>query len=529
MSRHGPHAQFATGENFAAVAGCPEATATAMDVLREGGNVVDAALAASAVLCVALPQAVSLGGDLFALVRLKGASPVAVNATGAAPAAATPAVFREKGLGFIPTAGPLSLQTPGLVAGWQILADNFASRPLARLLEPAMTFASRGVRVTARLAHFVAQAAPEYAAYPGFTDLFTQEGRWLKEGDLWVQPRLARTLAAIAQEGARGFYGGWIARDIAQTARDAGGLLEVSDFDAVRAQCAKPLSVRFRDFDIVTQPPVSQGVILLRALRILAATVAPRDAADTPGYWRRAIAALRIAFQERLTFLGDRPGMDALARTLIDDPIPDLDGSVPGAALANHGTETTILSVMDAAGDAVSIIQSVFADLGAGVVSRESGVLMNNRLSAFFLDEGHPNSLRPGKRTIHTLHNFMAMDQGGVRWAGGSPGGDLQPQVNLQLLARLIDLKQPPADAVSAPRWAVLPGTIPLDLSRHAFLFARIDPELPPPMQEALTALGMTLSVSADHNVGSAKLVGRNASGIGAWCDRRRDTVAAAA
>jgi gamma-glutamyltranspeptidase/glutathione hydrolase len=220
--------------------------------------------------------------------------------------------------------------------------------------------------------------------------------------------------------------------------------------------------------------------------------------------------------------------MDRNAKRLIEGDIPALDGAAIGRAFAHHGTETTILSVMDADGNAISIIQSVFADLGAGVVSRESGVLMNNRLSAFFLDPDQPNSLRPGKRTIHTLHSFMVMDGDQARWTGGSPGGDLQPQVNLQLVVRLIDLAQSPADVVSAPRWAVLPGTIPLNLSQQASPYARIDPELSPAMREELTALGLKLVVSAEHNVGSAKLVGQAPEGVGAWCDQRRDTVAAA-
>lgn len=526
MSHHGPQAQFATGKKFSVVAGCPEATNTAMDVLRDGGNVVDAALAASAVLCVALPQAVSVGGDLFALVKMGNAYPVAVNATGAAPRAATIDAFHSKGLDLIPTAGPLSLQTPGLVAGWQTLADTWASRPLSHLIEPARSYASHGVRVAKRLAQCIAVAAPEYNAYPGFTDLFSQNGRLLQEGDIWLQPALAKTLDVIARQGSAGFYSGWVAEDMARTVRDAGGFLDTRDFESVKACSATPLRTRFRDFDVLTQPPVSQGVILLRALRIIAQTVDSSDASDTPDYWRKAVFALQIAFAERLSLLGDSPGMVESSKRMIDGPIPHPTDI--GKAFAHHGTETTVLAVMDSEGNAISIIQSVFADLGAGVVSRESGVLMNNRLSAFFLDENHPNGLQGGKRCMHTLHNFMAMHDNRVQWAGGSPGGDLQPQVNLQLLARLIDFHQGPAAAVSAPRWAILPGTVPIDLSQHSKPYARIDPELASDLRTMLTELGIEQVVSADHNVGSAKIAGRTDDGVGAWCDQRRDTLAAA-
>jgi gamma-glutamyltranspeptidase/glutathione hydrolase len=527
MSPHGPQAQFAIGEKFAVVTGCHEATESAMDVMRKGGNVVDAALTASAVLCVALPQAVSIGGDLFALVKMKDAAPAAINATGAAPRAATIDAYRSRGLKFVPTAGPLSTQTPGLVAGWQLLADNWASWPLARLLDPAKALASSGVRVTERLAHFIAGAAPEYGAYPGFADLFSQDGRLLHQGDLWKQQNLARTLDVIANEGAEGFYHGWIAEDIARTTKDAGGLLEASDFETVSAQKLDPLSVRFRNFNVWTQPPVSQGVILLRALRILMANADKSSASDAPDYWRKALAALRIAFRERLALLGDKPAVISIAEKMIkSDPV--LNDGPDDLLFANHGTETTILSVMDTDGNVASIIQSVFADLGAGVVGHESGVLMNNRLSAFFLDPSHPNALSPGKRSMHTLHNFMVTDDQGVCFAGGSPGGDLQPQVNLQLIARMIDLNQSPSQTVSAPRWAMLPGTIPLDLSEHSMPYARIDPELSSEMRKMLTEFGMRLVVSTDHNVGSAKLVGKTDHGLGAWCDQRRDSLAAA-
>lgn len=506
-------------------AGCPEAAEAATAVFRSGGNVMDAAIAGSAVLCVAMPQAVSIGGDLFALVKMGGvSSPLAMNASGGAPRMADVDAFRRRGYSRIPSAGPLSIQAPGLVAGWQALADRFASRPLGDLLKPAIACAADGVIVTPRLERFVAEAAPEYSAYAGYDETYKIGDGYLSAESIWRQPRLARALEAIAREGARGFYDGWVAADIARSVTDAGGFLAVEDLAAVSAEIAPALSTRFRDIDVFSQPPVSQGAVLLRALRLLAGRT--RDAIPAmPEYWVEAVRVLRVAFGERLALLGDFPDRAARAAAMIDGPDPGCDGD-PVSPFARQGTETTTLAVMDKAGNAVSLILSVFADLGSGVVARDSGVLLNNRLSGFFLDPEHPNTLRPGRRSMTTLHSFLVQDADGVRFVGGSPGGDVQPQVNLQLITRMIDFGETPEAAIAAPRWAALPGTVPADLDKAPF--ARIDTSLDLETRAGLASLGCRIVEAADNNIGSQKIVGRSGDGLGAWCDRRRDAAVAA-
>jgi gamma-glutamyltranspeptidase/glutathione hydrolase len=392
------------------------------------------------------------------------------------------------------------------------------------LLKPAISCAADGVIVTPRLAGFVAEAAPEYSAYAGYDETYKTGGRYLPADSIWRQPRLARALETIAREGARGFYDGWVASDIARSVADAGGLLAVEDLAAVTAEFAPALSVRFRNVDVFSQPPVSQGAVLLRALRLIAART--HGAIPTmPEYWMEAVRALRIAFGERLALLGDFPDRAERAAAMIDGPDPGRSGN-PGSPFARQGTETTTLAVMDRAGNAVSLILSVFADLGSGVVARESGVLLNNRLSGFFLEPGHPNVLRPGRRSMTTLHSFLVQDAHGVRFTGGSPGGDVQPQVNLQLIVRMIDFGETPAEAIAAPRWAALPGTVPADLDKPPF--ARIDASLDPETRAGLVSLGCRIVEATDNNVGSQKIVGRNGENLGAWCDRRRDAAVAA-
>jgi gamma-glutamyltranspeptidase/glutathione hydrolase len=255
----------AVGERFAISSGCPEATLAARAMLENGGNVVDAALAGAAVLCVAMPQAVSIGGDLFGLVRERDGRCFAINASGGAPAAATVTHFRGLGLDLIPEDGPLSIQAPGLVAGFEAIRERWATQPRAALLEPAIALARDGVEVSARLAGFLAENEAKLAVTPAWLATFSIDGRLACAGERLVQERLARTLTRIASEGAAGFYRGPVAADIAATVRDAGGLLSAADLAMVRAELDEPLCVSFRGLAVATQPPVSQGVVLLRA------------------------------------------------------------------------------------------------------------------------------------------------------------------------------------------------------------------------------------------------------------------------
>lgn len=518
-------AHAAIGEQYAVSAGCREAASAALECLKSGGNVVDAAIAGSAVLCVVLPHAVTIGGDLFALVKLREQPMAAVNASGAAPHAASIENFAARGLKLVPLIGPLSIQTPGLVAGWQAMAERWVSRPMAELLAPAIAYARGGFDIGERLARCIGTAKDESWEIPGWREVFAPQGRCLGAGERFVQPGLARTLERIAAGGAAAFYTGPVARDMARSVRKAGGVMTEEDLQAVRAVETRPLSVEYGGLEICTQPPISQGAILLRALGILQRRAPDARALPEHKLWTHAARALRTAFRERLALLGDDENS-------FENAVEMIAGRVLPArysrAAAHDGPETTTLSIMDAQGNAVSIIQSVFADLGSGVIARESGVLFNNRLSAFFLDPSHPNHLAAGRRTMHTLHSFVASDADGSVWAGGSPGGDNQPQVNLQLLARLVARGEAPAAAVEAPRWAIQPGTAPNDLAGERVL---CEPLLPKNVIEALGAAGFAPVLAPAASIGSAKVVGRVAGGkaVGAWSDRRRDGAALAA
>lgn len=513
----------AIGGSFAVSAGCPQAAAAAMDCARAGGNLIDAAIAGAAVQCVVMPEATSLGGDLFALLR-HGGRIVAVNASGSAPQEATVEAFIGKGHRRIPATGPLSVQTPGLVAGLACLHEQGASKPFAELLEPAIAWADFGCPVSARLAAALADAPDEHCSDSAWQMIFAPEDERLREGEQLRQPALARSLRGIARSGAEAFYAGEIARDIANTLQRKDGLMGEADLAHVRAKIVPPLRVEFGRFQVFSQPPVSQGIVLLRALRLLRPLLGGAAVKSQSTLWQAAALSLRQAFAERLALFGDDLAACDLAESMLRE-----EQSLPRSselAFANPGSDTTTLSVVDAKGDAIALIQSVYGDLGSCVITQDTGILLNNRLSAFFLDESHPNGLRPGRSTMHTLHSFMVEDDQGLCWAGGTPGGDHQPQVNLQVLLRLLILEEDIEKALGAPRWTTTPGTQPSEsgVSKSTLHY---ESGVNEDVIHSLAACGWHTAESFS-SIGSSKMVGfrgRDRS-TGAWADRRRQGMA---
>ncbi|HTS94737.1 MAG TPA: gamma-glutamyltransferase [Stellaceae bacterium] len=515
-------AEAAYGANAASAAGTKRAAEAAIAVLEAGGNVVDAAIAGSAVLAVMIPNATSIGGDLLCLVKVGDAPIMAVNATGAAPKRASIEAYKALGHRFVPDSGGLTVQGPGLVAGWQALHERWATKPLAELLAPAIALARDGFPAGWRVAVAAQHRAKDYAGLPGFSSVFAPGGQPLQEGAHFVQPALARTLATIAEKGPRVFYEGPIARDIASAVQQSGGFLAEDDLAEIKAEVLPVLKARYRGLEVATQPPVTQGLILLRALRLLEELVPDPHRIPAEQFWAHAARALRRAFDERVAILRDGPEARAHAEAIIAGRAESL--GLPRFEFAGTADNTSKISVLDRDGNGVSLIQSVFAELGSGVVAPETGILLNNRMMSFFLDPARANHLAPGRRTMHTLHTFMASDGKGLKWIGGSPGADNQPQVNLQVLARILDFGEAPEAAVAAPRWSVVPGTKPKDI---ATLSPGIECEkgVSPELQAEFAAAGFAVTEKPELRAGSSKIVGRDVrSGeLGAFADWRRE------
>lgn len=508
------------GTRFAVSSGCRHATAIAADVLKQGGSCIDAAIAGSAALCVTLPHSVSIGGDLFALIKRKGQPQItAVNATGAAPARASTASYRARGLDAVPVRGPLSIQTPGLVAGWDLICRQWATWSLARLIEPALALARDGFKIDARLARLSAELAVTCSEYPGWRETYLLSGQPIPEGGLLKQDRLANALALIARDGPQSFYRGPIADDIANTIAKAGGVIAKDDLAQVKAQVGPALTTTIGRVSISTQPPVSQGAVLLRALRLFESRIRD-DRRSLESQAPLAIDALQTAFAERMRMLGDQPNSFQLAQAMIEGRA----NAAERPAMAQAGTETTTISVVDTEGNAVAMIISIFADFGSGIVTDDTGILLNNRLSGFFLDENHPNGLQPGKRAMHTLHSVIAEGDDGLLLAGGTPGGHAQPQVNLQVLSRVLLRGQALGEAAAAPRWMLVPDVRPDGAQSAAKPVVQIEPDLPAETRSALEAAGCDIREMRRADIGSAKWVMRERDGsLAAVCDTRRD------
>jgi gamma-glutamyltranspeptidase / glutathione hydrolase len=418
----------------------PIATAIGREILEKGGNAYDAALAMSAALPVVLPQANGLGSDLFVVVRDQGVE--TLNASGPSAELATPERFEKAGFSSIPDRGPLaSFTVPGLVAGWSFLAER-ASLRFSELLAPAVRFARDGVPVTPQLA-----AAIERMPWGDADWLAIYRSRPL--GDALRQPDLARTLETVAADGGHSFYHGKLARTIERDMLEKGGLLRFDDLDRYRPTHPAPLHVRYRKYDVYTTPPNSQGVTALYWL----ARLERRDLAmmTASEYATALLETMYPAYEFRAQFIGD-PDLLPLPRNWLETPLsarsntptPTKTGSFPGR-------DTTAFSVYDGR-VGLSVIQSNYEGFGSGHTVTGTGINLNDRGCYFTLDRNHHNVVAPRKKTFHTLMATAAM--GPELILLGSMGGDIQPQVNVQVLSGIIDRGLSVQAAIDAPRFA---------------------------------------------------------------------------
>ncbi|MDP9401103.1 MAG: gamma-glutamyltransferase family protein [Actinomycetota bacterium] len=424
------------------------------EVLRDGGNALDAAVAMNAMLGVVYPHMCGLGGDAFLLYRSAADGRVAcLNGSGPAPRLATREAFRERELPAIPPRGPLPVTVPGTVGAWEEALRRFGSRPLAELLAPAAAVAEEGFAITARFAAAAERAAPDLARDPVLRGLFLDPGgRPLAAGATLRQPALARSLRRLIEHGARDFYEGAIAGELDAGCRAAGGLLRREDLEAYAPRWVTPVRAPYRGLDVVVTPPNSQGVTALLMLNALAVLGAHAHAPGTAAHVEALVRAKRVAFADRDRHVTDPDFLEApLDRLLTLEHAREALAAPALPAPRSTGGDTVYLCATDADGNACSLIQSIFFAFGSCFVAGESGILLQNRGHFFSLDDAHPNRLEPGKRTLHTLMACMAFEGERLRFVFGTMGADGQAQNNVQVLERLL-AGDPPQEAVSAPR-----------------------------------------------------------------------------
>ena len=493
------------------------ATAAGLGILRAGGSAVDAAIATNAVLAVVFGEACGIGGDAFWLIWDEAAATqVALNGSGRAPATADPAALRARGLATLPYRGPLAITVPGAVRSWGDAHARFGRLPWGDLLAPAIDLASGGFPADDPFARAIEGSGPVFArelgdGARGWAATYRPHGRPWRPGERVRLPALAATLERLAVAGAADLYTGELATRQAAGLAVAGSGITAADLAAHASTWETPLSLDYRGAVATTHPPNSSGLVGLEILNVLRALEPPDPGLFVPGdggatagaglRWAHlGIEATKCALADRDTHLSDPAFVHVPVARLLDPAygealaraIDPARASLPPPSRAPIGGGTIWLGVVDADGNAVSLIESNYAGFGSGVVDPVTGIAYQNRGSYFSLDPDHPNVLAPGKRTLHTLLPGMLFRDGRPWVVHGSMGGDAQPAIFAQVVSALVDGGVDVATAVSAPRWSPVP---PAHFAPPEIV--QVEPRFRPGLLDGLAAMGHRLDVRA--------------------------------
>ena len=454
------HGMVATSQPLASQAG--------VDILKRGGNAVDAAVAMAAVLNVTEPNMTGIGGDAFVLVYSAKAKKLSgLNASGRAPRALTRDHFASRRLAQIPVTGMEAITVPGAFDGWVTLLERHGTMKLADLLAPAIGYAEDGFPLMEKI---VADWEPEVGklkATAAAAATYLVNGAPPRAGDVFVQKNLARTFRTLARGGRDAFYKGEIARAIVDYCQKNGGYLALEDFAAQKAEWVEPISTDYRGHTLYEIPPNGQGLTALLLLNILEGIDLGAMRPDPIRYYHTMIEATKIAFADRNRYIADQafskvPVKELLSkdyaaqRRKLIDPARAIEP--PRYGDIRVGSDTTYFSVVDKDRNAVSFINSIFHSFGSGIVAGDTGIMLQNRGSAFSLDPEHPNRLEPGKRPFHTIIPAMLFKDGRLLMSYGVMGGDIQPQGHAQVLVNLVDRGMNLQQAIDAPRFRYISG-----------------------------------------------------------------------
>jgi len=434
----------------AAATSQPLATLAALDVLRDGGNAVDAAIAANAMLGLVEPNSCGIGGDLFAIVwDASTGSLHGLNASGRSPFALDRDELTRRGHQKMPETGPLSWSVPGCVDGWHLLLERFGTRALGELLAPAVETAERGFPLTEVIASGWAACEQSLAAHEDSRRTYMPRGRLPRAGEVFRNPYLAASYRLLAAEGRDGFYRGSIAEQIVRHSQDHGGCFSLRDLAEHTSEWVEPVGTSYRGFDVWELPPNGQGIAVLQMLNLLE----PYNIASMePGgadFLHLFTEAKKLAFADRARYYADPAGQRLPIAELISkdyarrrgasiDPLRAATDVTHGDPFPTHG-DTVYLTVVDADRNCCSLIQSNYVDFGSQMVPGDLGFVLQNRGSLFTLDQGHPNGLAPHKRPFHTIIPALVTRDNRPWLSFGVMGGDMQPQGHVQVLVAMID------------------------------------------------------------------------------------------
>ena len=451
----------------------PLATQVGLDILKKGGNAIDAAIAANAALGLMEPTGCGIGGDLFAIVwDSKTQKLYGLNASGRSPSGLSLDYFQKEGMTKIPSHGPLPVSVPGAVDGWFELHSKFGSKPMTEILAPAIQYAESGFPLTELIAWYLNRTVPFFQSkgFPNIDDTYiTQNGGKLpKEGEIYKNPYLANTYRTIAKKGRDGFYKGKIAATIANFIQEQGGFLSTKDLANHKSEWVEPVSVNYRGYDVWELPPNGQGIAALQMLQILNGFDFSDIEFGSAEHLHLFTEAKKLAFEDRAKYYADMDFFDVPVDQLLSSAYADKRRAQIGkrAGTYNAGEisagETIYMTVADKSGTMISLIQSNYRGMGSGMAPPKLGFMLQDRGELFSLKPNQANTFAPNKRPFHTIIPAFITKEGKPWVSFGVMGGDFQPMGHTQIVMNLIDFDMNLQEAGDAPRWDHTGGASPM-------------------------------------------------------------------
>ncbi len=439
----------------------PLASQIGIDILKEGGNAIDAAIAANAALGLMEPTGNGIGGDLFAIVWIEKEKKLyGLNASGRSPEDLTLKYFIENNFKSIPAYGPLPVSVPGCVDGWFELHNKFGKIKMRDILSPTIKYAEDGFPVTELVSYYMKNASDNFQDYPNFKETYFIDDSTPEKGQVFKNPDLANTLRTIVKNGKKGFYEGEIAQTIANFVQDQGGFLSYDDLKNHKSEWIEPVSTNYRGYDVWELPPNGQGIAALQILNLLEGYDIRSMGFGTADYIHHFVEAKKIAFADRAKYYADMDFNEIPVDYLISKEYADIrrkeinsDNSastvLPGDI---ENGDTIYLTTADSEGNMVSLIQSNYRGMGSGMVPNDLGFMLQDRGELFSLDENHFNVYAPKKRPFHTIIPAFITKDANPLISFGLMGGAMQPQGHAQIVINIIDFDMNLQEAGDAPR-----------------------------------------------------------------------------
>ncbi|MCL6274510.1 gamma-glutamyltransferase [Muricauda sp. 2012CJ35-5] len=461
------------GQNGMVATSHPLATQIGLEMLKNGGNAIDAAIAANAALGLMEPTGCGIGGDLFAIVwdgktkKLYG-----LNASGRSPQKLTLDYFQEQGMAKIPSHGPLPVSVPGAVDGWFELHQKFGSRPMTEILAPAIDYAEKGFPLTELIAWYIQRTVPffESKGFPNIEDTYKAQngGKLPDEGEIYKNPYLANTYRKIAEGGRDAFYKGDIAKTVGKFIKEQGGFLSAKDFAAHKSEWVEPVSINYRGYDVWELPPNGQGIAALQMLKILEGYDFSTIEFGSAEHLHLFTEAKKLAFEDRAKYYADMDFFDVPVDELLSENyakdrralIGDRAGTYSAGEIS--AGETIYMTVADNEGTMISLIQSNYRGMGSGMAPPKLGFMLQDRGELFSLKRGQANTYEPRKRPFHTIIPAFVTKDGKPYLSFGVMGGDFQPMGHTQIVMNLVDFGMNIQEAGDAPRWDHTGGASPM-------------------------------------------------------------------